>query len=110
MYNVTRTPFKIISGKSVDHLATISKDFEENQSGEASNIDVKEPKNRRTSLPALALSVNAVRGFFNDFKVSRETEKTKRKQEKKQKLDEHTHFNGELATICFWFGFWSHCL
>lgn len=45
----------------------------------------------------LTMGVNAFRGFMNEFMNSRETEKpkTKRKKDKKRKIDEHTSFNGE---------------
>lgn len=45
----------------------------------------------------LTMYVNAFRGFMNEFMNSRETEKpskTKRKKEKKRKVEEHTNYNG----------------
>lgn len=49
----------------------------------------------------LTMGVNAFRGFMNEFMNSRETEKpkTKRKKDKKRKIDEHTSFNGNFQIV-----------
>jgi hypothetical protein len=45
----------------------------------------------------MTMGVNAFRGFMNEFMSSRDTEKpkTKRKKDKKRKVEEHTSYNGE---------------
>lgn len=54
--------------------------------------------NKKDDFP-LTMGVNAFRGFMNEFMSSRETEKpkTKRKKEKKRKIDEHTSYNGKWS-------------
>lgn len=56
--------------------------------------------NKNDDFP-LTMCVNGFRVFMNEFMNSRETEKpkTKRKKEKKRKIDEHTNFNGEQHLI-----------
>ncbi|GAB0091609.1 hypothetical protein DMENIID0001_064650 [Sergentomyia squamirostris] len=55
---------------------------------------------RKDDFP-LTMGVNAFRGFMNEFMNSRETEKpkTKRKKDKKRKIEEHTSFNGHTFQL-----------
>lgn len=49
---------------------------------------------RQDNFP-MTMGLNAFRGFLNEFMTSREEKpKTKRKKEKKRKVEEHTSFNG----------------
>ncbi|XP_055697604.1 unconventional myosin-IXa-like isoform X2 [Phlebotomus papatasi] len=55
---------------------------------------------RKDDFP-LTMGVNAFRGFMNEFMNSRETDKpkTKRKKDKKRKIEEHTSFNGHTFQL-----------
>ncbi|XP_059621402.1 unconventional myosin-IXa-like isoform X2 [Phlebotomus argentipes] len=55
---------------------------------------------RKDDFP-LTMGVNAFRGFMNEFMNSRETEKpkTKRKKDKKRKIEEHTSYNGHTFQL-----------
>lgn len=57
---------------------------------------------RKDDFP-LTMGVNAFRGFMNEFMNSRETDKpkTKRKKDKKRKIEEHTSFNGKFMFFFF---------
>lgn len=56
---------------------------------------------RQDNFP-MTMGLNAFRGFLNEFMTSREEKpKTKRKKEKKRKVEEHTSFNGMVSGIVY---------
>lgn len=58
---------------------------------------------RQDNFP-MTMGLNAFRGFLNEFMTSREEKpKTKRKKEKKRKVEDHTSFNGLWFLFCFYF-------